>query len=338
MTAEPTPSVAAPDGVGQVGPPPPFDPELAAALELVAAQLSPGFPPEAIPAMREGMTMERPTNDALSRDGFFDVEERSVPGPEGAPDISLLICRPRAVRGPLPGLYYTHGGGMILGHNRLAIEEALDWAQELGMVLVSVEYRLAPEHPYPAPVEDCYAGLRWAAEHAQEVGIDPERILVAGASAGGGLTAAVALLARDRGGPSLIGQVLISPMLDDRNDSYSCYQMAGRGLWDRMANETGWGALLGAERGGANVSPYAAPARATDLSGLPQSYIDVGSAETFRDEAVDYALRIWRAGGRAELHVWPGGYHGFDSFAPQAVLSQDAMAARRSWLRRILNG
>lgn len=250
MTAEPTPSVAAPDGVGQVGPPPPFDPELAAALELVAAQLSPGFPPEAIPAMREGMTMERPTNDALSRDGFFDVEERSVPGPEGAPDISLLICRPRAVRGPLPGLYYTHGGGMILGHNRLAIEEALDWAQELGMVLVSVEYRLAPEHPYPAPVEDCYAGLRWAAEHAQEVGIDPERILVAGASAGGGLTAAVALLARDRGGPSLIGQVLISPMLDDRNDSYSCYQMAGRGLWDRMANETGWGALLGAEREG----------------------------------------------------------------------------------------
>ncbi|HET6856364.1 MAG TPA: alpha/beta hydrolase [Streptomyces sp.] len=338
MTVEPTTSVAAPDGVGRVGPPPPFDPELAAALELVAAQLSPGFPPEAIPAMRENIPMERPSDEDLGRDGFFDVEERSVPGPEGAPDISLLICRPAGVRGPLPGLYYTHGGGMILGDNRLAVAEALDWAQELGMVVVSVEYRLAPEHPHPAPVEDCYAGLRWTAENAKELGIDPERLLVAGASAGGGLTAGLALLARDRGGPSLIGQVLLCPMLDDRNESYSSYQMAGLGVWDRTANETGWGALLGADRGGANVSPYAAPARATDLSGLPPAYIDVGSAETFRDEAVDYASRIWREGGRAELHVWPGGCHGFESFAPQAALSQNAKAARHSWVRRIVNG
>jgi acetyl esterase/lipase len=214
----------------------------------------------------------------------------------------------------------------------------LDWASEFGLVVVSVEYRLAPETPHPGPVEDCYAGLAWTARHADELGIDPERIIVAGASAGGGLAAALALLARDRGGPELAGQMLIYPMLDDRNDSPSAVQMAGLGVWDRTANDTGWGALLGAAKGGPEVSPYAAPARATDLSGLPPAFIDVGSAETFRDEDVAYAARIWQAGGRAELHVWPGAFHGFDGFAPQAAVSQDALAARVRWLRRLFRG
>ncbi|MER6925394.1 alpha/beta hydrolase fold domain-containing protein, partial [Streptomyces spiralis] len=133
-----------------------------------------------------------------------------------------------------------------------------------------------------------------------------------------------------------LGQMLMSPMLDDRNDTPSARQMAGAGLWDRTANETAWTALLGDRRGGPDVSPYAAPARAQDLSGLPPAFLDVGSAETFRDEVVSYASRIWRAGGVAELHVWPGGFHGFDGIAPRAALSQTAQAARMDWLRRLL--
>ena len=223
-----------------------------------------------------------------------------------------------------------------MGDNRTGMADLLDWAQELQLVVVSVEYRLAPEDPHPAPVEDCYAGLVWTAEHADELGIDPDRIIIAGASAGGGLAAGVALLARDRGGPALAAQALLCPMLDDRNNTPSSRQMAGLGVWDQTSNNTGWSALLGADCGGPDVSKYAAPARETDLSGLPPAFIDVGSAETFRDEDVAYASGIWQAGGVAELHVWPGGFHGFDVMAPQAAVSQAAKAARVGWLRRIL--
>lgn len=212
----------------------------------------------------------------------------------------------------------------------------LAWARELDAVVVSVEYRLAPEHPYPAQIEDVYSGLVWTAEHAGELGADPERIVVAGSSAGGGLCAAPALLTRDRKGPRMLGQLLMCPMLDDRNDTPSAHQMAGLGIWDSQANETGWTALLGARRGGPDVPEHAAPARATDLTGLPPAFLDVGSAETFRDEVVTYASRIWQAGGVAELHVWPGGFHGFDGFAPQAALSHAARAAQLRWLRRLL--
>ncbi|MGI5489949.1 alpha/beta hydrolase [Microtetraspora malaysiensis] len=317
-------------------PPPPFDPELAAALAVLGEWLPPSFTPDVIPDLRQAPLAD-PEED-LSRGGAIEVTELAVPGPAGEPDISLLVCRPSNTTPttPLPAIYHIHGGGMIMGNNRIGLADLLDWAMELQLVVVSVEYRLAPEHPHPAPVEDCYAGLVWTAEHAEELGLDPGRILVAGASAGGGLSAAVALVARDRGGPGLIGQMLLCPMLDDRNDTPSAAQMAGLGVWDRTSNETGWTALLGEKQGGPDVSPYAAPARATDLSGLPPAFIDVGSAETFRDEDVTYASRIWQAGGRAELHVWPGGFHGFDMMAPQAAVSQDAKAARVRWLRRLL--
>ena len=316
--------------------PPPFDPELAAALEIIAEHIPPTTTIEHALQMREGDTSGLATDEQISCGGFFAVDERLVPGPPGDPQVSLLICRPVAERGPRPIIYHTHGGGMILGSNRVGMDGVAEWGKELDAIVVSVEYRLAPENPYPAPIEDVYAGYLWTVEHAAELGGDPERIVIAGASAGGGLTAALALLARDRKAQQPIGQLLACPMLDDRNDTLSSYQMAGLGIWDHDANEVGWTALLGEARGTDGVSEYAAPARAEDLSGLPPAYIDVGSTETFRDEAVVYASRIWQAGGVAELHVWPGGFHAFQGLAPQAALSQAAKGAPLSWLRRLL--
>ncbi|MFF8594277.1 alpha/beta hydrolase [Streptomyces sp. NPDC015220] len=318
--------------------PPPFDPELAAALEEAGDLLRPGLTTLAdVTAARDSDAARLPELLDLTMDGAFEVTDRTAPGPRGTPGVALLVCRPtaRTAGARRPVLYHVHGGGMVLGCNRLGVNTALAWAKELDAVVVSVEYRLAPEHPHPAPVEDVYAGLLWTAEHAGELGADPGRIVLVGASAGGGLAAALALLLRDRKGPRPMAQMLMSPMLDDRNDTPSARQMAGVDVWDRRANETAWTALLGDRRGAPDVSPYAAPARAEDLSGLPPAFLDVGSAETFRDEVVAYASRIWQAGGVAELHVWPGGCHGFDGLAPRAALTRSAARARLDWLRRL---
>lgn len=315
---------------------PPFDPELAAALSLVGDELPSSITPEMIPAIRAKTAGYAPSPDTdMTLDGAFSEEVHRAPGHDGA-DVPLLVWRPTGATEPVGALYWVHGGGMIMGHHRgTEIPGLLETVRELGFALVSVGYRLAPENPHPTPVEDCYAGLAWVAKNAGELGLDADSLVIGGVSAGGGLAAGTTLLARARGGPALLGQLLLCPMLDDRNDSVSSQQMAGVGVWDRVANDTGWSALLGEAKGGPDVSPYAAPARAKDLSGLPPAFLDVGSAETFRDEVVEYASRIWKAGGSAELHVWPGGFHAFDSFAVQAAVSQGARAQRLPWLRRI---
>jgi acetyl esterase/lipase len=317
-------------------PAPPFDPELAPALAEIHPNMPPAITPDMLPALRAIVAGASPALADLAADGAFAVTTRVAPGPAGAADVELLIARPVDHDGPLPILYYVHGGGMVMGDNRFGVADVLPWAAEFGLLVISVEYRLAPEHPYPAGIEDAYAGLIWAVEHADELGATPDRVLLAGASSGGGMAAALALLARDRGVVSPLGQLLMYPMLDDRDDSPSTVQMAGLGIWDRTANATGWTALLGDARGGANVLSYAAPARATDLSGLPPTYLDVGTAETFRDEIIDYASRIAQAGGEVELHLWPGAFHAFDFWVPGARVSQDAAEARVRWLRRLL--
>jgi acetyl esterase/lipase len=276
-----------------------------------------------------------PVEDLLALHPDVTHREQTVPGYEGA-ELVVSIFSSQSGVGAGPGFFHTHGGGMIIGDRFAGIDVVLDWVERFGGVCVSVEYRLAPEFPDPYPVEDCYAALVWTAEHAAELGIDPDRLVIAGASAGGGLAAGTTLLARDRKGPRLAGQVLIYPMIDDRNATVSSHQIDGVGVWDRTSNETGWDALLGERRGTDAVSIYAAPSRATDLSGLPPAFLDVGSAEVFRDEDVAYASTIWACGGVAELHVWPGGFHGFDLMAPQAVLSQAMTAARTAWVERLL--
>ncbi|MEV6732617.1 MULTISPECIES: alpha/beta hydrolase [unclassified Streptomyces] len=279
----------------------------------------------------------RPTVRDLRAGGRFEVEELRAPGLRDGREVTLVSARPAGTTGPLPLLYYMHGGGMIMGNAWSVLPRLLrEWALPLQLAVISVEYGLAPQAQYLEPVEDCHAGLVWAADHAAGLGLDPDRIVVGGKSAGGGLAAALALLTRDRGGPAPIGQLLLSPMLDDRNNTLSGHQMAGLDPWDRTSNATAWQALLGDRYGAADVAPYAAPARATDLSGLPFAYIDVGSAETFRDEGVAYADAIWQSGGEAELHVWPGAFHGSDTLAPRAALSQEARDARSRWLRRIV--
>jgi acetyl esterase/lipase len=324
---------------------PPFDPELSAAMDALPAELLRPMRAEDIPALRELLAQMIPAgDDTLRRDGAVELEERQIPGPAGARDLSVLILRPARGRGgqggqegfghALPGVYHTHGGGMVMGTNRTGADELAMWVDEVGVVAVSVEYRLAPEHPHPAPVEDCYAGLVWTGEHCDELGIDPARLIIAGASAGGGLAAGTALMARDRGGPALSHQMLMCPMLDDRGITVSSQELDGEGVWDRTSNLTGWTALLGDARGGPDVSPYAAPARAQDLTRLPATFIDVGSVETFRDEDIEYAARLSRAGISVEFHLWPGGFHGFDGMAPQTALAQAARATRLGYLRR----
>ncbi|MGW6691120.1 alpha/beta hydrolase [Streptomyces sp. NPDC054961] len=318
---------------------PPFDPELGSALAALGEGVREPFTPENLAdrQARDAAGRSRPTVRDLEADGRFEVAELRVPGASGAPDVTLVSARPAGVAGPLPALYYLHGGGMITGNAWSVLPRLLrTWAHPLGLAVVSVEYRLAPRVRHPGPVEDCYAGLVWVAEHAAGLGVDADRLVIGGKSAGGGLAAALALLTRDRGGPAPIGQLLLSPMLDDRDHTFSSRQMAGVDTWDRTSNATAWRALLGDRYGAEDLPPHAAPARATDLSRLPPAYIEVGSAETFRDEDVAYAQAIWRAGGQAELHVWPGAFHGFDTIAPRAALSQDARDARTRWLRRLL--
>ena len=317
---------------------PPFDPELVTALTEIGKEMPPAITPDMIASMRERSVRESPGPEVdMTLGGIFVEEEYTAPGPDGNA-VPLSVWRPVEPSARTGTLYWIHGGGMIGGiHRGPEIPALLEMAHELDLALVSVDYRLAPEHPDPAPVEDCYAGLVWSIEHAPDLGAVPGRVVVGGSSAGAGLAAGTCLLARDRGGPTAHAQLLLSPMLDDRNDTVSAHQMVGVGVWDRVANDTGWTALLGERRGGPDVSCYAAPARAEELSGLPPAFLEVGSAETFRDEVVTHASRIWQAGGEAELHVWPGGFHSFAAFCPDAVLSRDSMAPRVPWLRRVLD-
>lgn len=322
-------------------PPVPFADELEPALAAMAAAGQPALTRETLTAARAGAGTLFPGNDAVIGDRAIDWEDRVIPGPAGAPGIEVTIYRPRGrstgTDAGLPALLNIHGGGMIVGHRSWEAGRVVDLVDELGVVGVNVEYRLAPEDPYPAGVEDCYAGFAWLAGNAASLGVDPERIVVMGGSAGGGLTAAVALLARDRGGPSMAGQLLLCPMLDNTNTTVASRQYDGIGTWQRDANLLAWSCVLGDELAFSEDAPaYAAPARAADLSGLPTAFIEVGAAEMFRDEDVEYATRIWATGGQAELHVWGGGFHGFDMYAPQSELTRAALAARSSWLRRVL--
>lgn len=312
---------------------PGFDPELRASLAVVGGVFPPTVTPDLVDHMRE--VYASPPVDGVLAELGIEREDVVVPGYRGE-RIGASVLRARRTRSVRPGIVYLHSGGMMFGDRFSGMDQAFRWVQRYDAVLVTAEYRLAPEYPDPYPREDCYATLVWVAEHAERLGIRADRLMVAGASSGGGLAAGVALAARDRGGPPMHGQLLDYPMLDDRGLTESTGQFDGVGVWDRVSNETGWSALLGARRGTEDVSAYAAPARASDLTGLPPAFLTVGEAEIFRDETVAYAAALWRSGVSAQLHVVPGGFHALDIFAPHTAAARTMISARDDWLERML--
>ncbi|MFC5719401.1 alpha/beta hydrolase [Streptomyces gamaensis] len=267
----------------------------------------------------------------------LDIRDTTVPGPPGAPDVPVRVYAPAERALGLPGVVYLHGGGFTMGSLDFAHAESLNIAAEVGAVVVSVDYRLAPEHPFPAGIDDCYAALEWTADRADELGIDPGRLAVAGQSSGAGFSAAVALLARDRGGPQLCFQYLGIPLLDDRLTTPSSRTFTDTPATNRPSLEYAWDYYLGpGRRGTADVSPYAAPARAEDLSGLPPAYIYVCEFDPLRDEGLIHGQRLIQAGVPTELHHFPGTFHGSTMFA-DAGISRRMTAESLDALRRGLH-
>lgn len=264
-----------------------------------------------------------------------DMTERQVPGPTGAPDVGVCVYRPKDATDALPCIVHIHGGGYIMGKAADVAGYHLPLAADFGCCIVSVDYRLAPETAHPGPVEDCYAALAWVFANTAELGIDAARIGVMGESAGGGLAAALALLARDRGAYPLAFQHLIYPMLDDRTCTAAPHPYAGEYVWTAANNRFGWTALLGEPPGGPDVSPYAAAARATDLAGLPPTYLSTGALDLFLEENLDYARRLLLAGVAVELHVYPGGFHAFNAW-PDSTIAANARRDSRDALARAL--
>ena len=309
---------------------PPFDPDIARALEQQRDVVVTTMTRADIPRIRahgaDVATVHAAPHPA------YDRHELVVPGESGDPDVPVVVLTPAAARGPVPVILFLHGGGMVAGTADSDLDLVGELAYETGCAVVSVEYRLAPEHPYPAALHDAVTALRWVTAGAGPEMLDSRRVVLAGMSAGGGLAASVALHWRDHAGAPLSALLLMYPMLDHRSNSGSARQMLGAGSWDASANAVAWDVYLA----GASPTPYASPATHEDLGALPPAFIDVGSAETFRDECVDFASRIWASGGDAELHVWPGGAHAFDALAPWARMSMAARTARAMWLRRLL--
>jgi acetyl esterase/lipase len=261
------------------------------------------------------------------------IEDRSIPGPAGAPDVRIRFYAPRPQTEVLPGLLWIHGGGFLMGAPAMDDRLCQRFVEEVGCVIVSVDWRLAPENPFPAGVEDCYAALVWMVKHASELLIDPDRIAVAGASAGGGVTAAVALLARDRGGPRLAFQMPLYGCLDDRHITLSSIEITDERVWNRDISQRAWKLYLAGSDENA-ISPYAAPARAENLADLPPAYICIGEADLMRDENIEYAMRLMQAGVSTELHIYPGAFHGFDIMVPTAQVSQRAVSEYVAALKR----
>lgn len=310
-------------------------PELAPALDLMPSfELNDAF----IAYLRSGEALQSGfTPPPLSAEQQAVArEERFVSGLNGAPDVRVLVYTPPgAAAAPRPVFLHLHGGGYVLGTADINDGSNRSLAAELDCVVVSVDYRLAPETTFPGAVEDAYAALTWLHAEAPALGVDRGRIAIGGESAGGGHAAALAIYARDRGEIPILFQSLDSPMLDDRTGATSePHPYCGEFVWPPANNRYGWKALLGIEPGGPDTPYGAAPARVADLAGLPPAFILVGALDLFLEEDLEYARRLIRAGVPAELHVLPGAFHGFGAAGPAAPQVQTTLRLRREALAR----
>jgi acetyl esterase/lipase len=286
--------------------------------------------PETLPVLRAGMAQQL-SQVTLKDDDALEVSVHWAPTRAGE-DVRVVVYRPKAQGGSLPAILHMHGGGFILGAPEMTDGPNRRLAAELGCVVASVDYRLAPDAIFPGPVEDCYAALLWLGANAAKLGVRADCIALKGDSAGGGLAASLSLLARDRGEVKIVHQHLVAPMLDDRTGASG--KDAGV-VWTAAHNRFAWSCLLGGPPGGAEVGGYAAAARAENLAGLPSTFIGIGAQDLFLAENLDYGRRLSAAGVEVELHVWPGAPHGF-MLVQDAPVTQLAERVGVSALRRAL--
>ena len=299
-----------------------YDPELAALLEFLPDA---GLDISDIEGARAGFTeLIAALNAGLDLSGIT-IENRNIPGPQGAPDVPVRIYTPEGLNENVPGIMHIHGGGFVIGTLDSEMGTCAGLCRTLGIVVVSIDYRLAPETPYPGGLEDCYSSLQWMHDNASALHLDPARIAVYGASAGGGLSAATCLLARDRNGPAICFQYLGIPEVDDRLQTASMERFVDTPMWNRPNAELSWDLYLGEQysRGAEDVPYHAAPARAEDVSNLPPAYVSTMEFDPLRDEGVEYALKLMRAGVATELHSFPGTFHGSALFTTAQVSQRE---------------
>lgn len=306
------------------------DPQL---LPVLDAAPDMGVSEEKLPLARAGIA-EFTRMRLEEADASVATSEHFAPGHEGGPEVRVILYRPEGLPSGAPVVLQIHGGGFLFGTAELGDPRNRAMAKAVGCAVVSVDYRLAPECPFPAGLDDCYAALEWLYCNAPSLGLDPDRIAIRGESAGGGLAAALAIRARNAGGPPIRFQLLVYPMLDDRTVASEAHPYAGEFVWDGPSNRFGWHCWLGQAPGAFEVPPLAAPARVADLSGLPPTCITTAALDMFAEENLEYARRLLRAGVPTELYLAPGAFHGFEAMAPEADVSQRFIALADDALKR----